>query len=180
MVNRSNGVVLSSSDSFRAGPPSGCRTESGRSPTFFVDMTNSPQQSLQADIEAQLATAEPGVDVLLAEVSGETLRLFIDHPDGVTLDLCERVTHHLAPIRERFALEVSSPGSDRPLTKPAHYTRFLGRRARIRTHEPRDGRATFTGELVGATETEVTVAADSGVVSIPYSAIARSNLVPGE
>lgn len=143
-------------------------------------MSHPPQQPLQADIEAQLATAEPGVEVLLAEVAGETVRLFIDHPEGVTLELCERVTHHLAPVRERFALEVSSPGADRPLTKPAHFSRFLGRRARIRTREPQDGRTSFTGELVGATDAEVTIAADGGLVSLPYSAIARSNLVPGE
>lgn len=143
-------------------------------------MSHPPQQQIQAEIEALLATAEPAVEVLLAEVAGETVRLFIDHPDGVTLDLCERVTHHLAPIRERYALEVSSPGSDRPLTKPDHFVRFLGRRARIRTREPRDGHRSFTGELVGASDVEVTIAADSGVVSIPYSAIARSNLVPGE
>ncbi len=143
-------------------------------------MSHPPQQSLQADVEARLATAEPDVEVLLAEVAGDTLRLFIDHPEGVTLDLCERVTHELAELRERYALEVSSPGSDRPLTKPAHFTRFLGRRARIRTREPRDGHASFTGELVGANDAEVTIAADGGVVSIPYGAIARSNLVPGE
>ena len=143
-------------------------------------MSHPPQQTLQAEIEAQLASAEPGVEVLLAEVSGDTVRLFIDHPDGVTLDLCERVTHQLAPIRERFALEVSSPGSDRPLTKPAHFHRFLGRRARVRTREARDGHTSFTGELVGATDEEVTIAVDGGVVAIPYSAIARSNLVPGE
>ncbi len=143
-------------------------------------MSHPPKQSLQSDIEAQLATAEPDVEVLLAEVAGDTVRLFIDHPDGVTLELCERVTLELATVRERYALEVSSPGTDRPLTKPAHFTRFLGRRARIRTREPRDGHASFTGELVGADDAEVTIAADGGVVSIPYSAIARSNLVPGE
>jgi ribosome maturation factor RimP len=143
-------------------------------------MSHPPQQTLQADIEAQLASAEPDVEVLLVEVAGDTVRLFIDHPDGVTLGLCERVTHELASLRERYALEVSSPGSDRPLTKPTHFTRFIGRRARIRTREPRDGHASFTGELVGADDATVTIAADGGVVSIPYSAIARSNLVPGE
>jgi ribosome maturation factor RimP len=137
--------------------------------------------TLQADIEAQLATAEPDVEVLLAEVvGGHTVRLFIDHPDGVTLDLCERVTKQLTAVRERYALEVSSPGSERPLTKPAHFHRFIGRRARVRTRDARDGHASFTGELVGATDAEVTIAAESGVVSIPYAAIARSNLVPGE
>jgi ribosome maturation factor RimP len=137
--------------------------------------------TIQADIEAQLATAEPGVEVLLAEVvGGHTVRLFIDHPDGVTLDLCERVTKQLTAVRERYALEVSSPGTERPLTKPAHFHRFIGRRARVRTRDARDGHASFTGELVGATDAEVTIAAESGVVSIPYAAIARSNLVPGE
>ncbi|HET6447600.1 MAG TPA: ribosome maturation factor RimP [Conexibacter sp.] len=143
-------------------------------------MSDSPKPALQAEIETQLASAEPDVEVLLAEVAGDTMRLFIDHPDGVTLDLCERVTHQLAPLRERYALEVSSPGIDRPLTKPAHFHRFLGRRARVRTRDARDGHTSFTGELVGATEEEVTIAVDDGVVAIPYSAIARSNLVPGE
>ena len=137
--------------------------------------------AIQADIEARLSEVEPDVEVLLAEVvGGSTVRLFIDHPDGVTLDLCERVTQQLTAIRERYALEVSSPGSDRPLTKPQHFRRFIGRRARVRTREARDGHASFTGELVGATESEVTIAAESGVVSIPYDAIARSNLLPGE
>jgi ribosome maturation factor RimP len=143
-------------------------------------MTQSPKPTLQAEIEGQLATAEPDVEVVLAEVAGDTLRLFIDHPDGVTLALCERVTHALAPLRERYALEVSSPGTDRPLTKPQHFHRFLGRRARVRTRDARDGHTSFTGELVGATDAEVTIAVDDGVVAIPYSAIARSNLVPGE
>ena len=134
--------------------------------------------SLQADVESRLAAAEPQVEVLLAEVlGGHTLRVFIDHPDGVTLALCERVTHQLAELRERYALEVSSPGIERPLTKPAHFRRFLGRRARVRTRGDHDGRHTFTGELVGASETEVTLAADSGIVQIPYSDINRSHLV---
>ncbi len=137
--------------------------------------------TLQTDIEAQLATCEPDVEVLLAElVGGSTLRLFIDHPDGVTLELCERVTKQLVALRERYSLEVSSPGSERPLTKPAHFHRFLGRRARVRTRDAHGAHGSFTGELVGATDAEVTIAAETGVVSIPYDAIARSNLVPGE
>jgi ribosome maturation factor RimP len=134
--------------------------------------------SLQADVEDRLAAAEPQVEVLLAEVvGGDTLRLFIDHPDGVTLDLCERVTHHLGELRERYALEVSSPGARRPLTKPAHFRRFLGRQARVRTREALDGHKSFTGELVGASDDEVTIAAATGVIAIPYAGIHRSNLV---
>jgi len=132
---------------------------------------------IQTQIEGRLAEAAPDVEVLLAEVSGETVRVFIDHPDGVTLDLCERVTHLLPDVRERFSLEVSSPGIERPLSKPAHYRRFLGRRARVRTRDARDGHRSFTGELVGASDTEVTIAAATGVVAIPYDDITRSNLV---
>ena len=134
--------------------------------------------TLQADIEARLAAAEPQVEVLLAEVvGGHTLRHFIDHPDGVTLGLCERVTHELGAVRERYALEVSSPGIDRPLTKPDHFRRFLGRRARVRTREALDGHKSFTGELVGASDDEVTIAAATGVIAIRYADIHRSNLV---
>ena len=134
--------------------------------------------TLQHDIETRLAEREPQVEVLLVEVAGGGMaRVFIDHPDGVSLELCERVTKALAEIRERFALEVSSPGRERPLTKPDHFRRFMGRRARVRTREPHDGRRSFTGQLVGATDREVTIAADCGVIAIAYDEIDRSNLV---
>jgi ribosome maturation factor RimP len=101
---------------------------------FFVVREGEEMSSIQADIEARLAVAEPDVEVLLAEVvGGDTLRVFVDHPDGVTLELCERVTHALEDLRERYSLEVSSPGRKRPLTKPDHFRRYLGRRARVRT-----------------------------------------------
>jgi ribosome maturation factor RimP len=137
--------------------------------------------AIQQQIEVRLATVEPDVEVLLAEVvSGSTLRLFIDHPDGVTLALCERVSGHLNDYRDRYALEVSSPGQDRPLTKPQHYSRFLGRRARLRLRSECAGHKNLTGELIGASEQDVTIAADDGLVTIPYEQIARSNLVPGD
>jgi ribosome maturation factor RimP len=136
---------------------------------------------LQTDIEQRLASAEPEVEVLSAErVGAERLRLFIDHPDGVSLALCERVTGHLRDLLAEYAVEVSSPGPQRPLTKPEHFRRFIGRRARVRLREPRDGHKTYTGELVGASDDEVTVAADDGMVAIPYSEINRSHLVEGE
>jgi ribosome maturation factor RimP len=137
--------------------------------------------SLQTEIESRVAVSEPDVEVLLAEVvAPATLRLFIDHPEGVSLALCERVSELLNDYRDRYSLEVSSPGQDRPLTKPQHYTRFLGRRARVRLREARDGHKSVTGELVGASDSDVTIAAPDGVVTIPYEQIARSNLVPGD
>jgi ribosome maturation factor RimP len=153
----------------------------GDGPLFrYLEPHIPPMPPSQADIEARLAEREPEVEVLLAEVVGrETMRVFIDHPQGVTLALCERVTHALPEVREHYALEVSSPGSERPLTKPDHFRRFLGRRARVRTRSRREGgRRSYTGELVGATPAEVTLAADGGLVAIPYTDIQRSNLVP--
>jgi ribosome maturation factor RimP len=140
--------------------------------------------TIQADIEARLADAEPEVEVLLAEVvGGGTVRLFIDHPAGVNHELCERVTRHLASLRATHALEVSSPGVERPLAKPEHYRRFLGRRVKVRTRRPLEvgdapaAQRSVTGELVGATGEEVTVASATGVVAIPLAEIKRSNLV---
>jgi ribosome maturation factor RimP len=145
----------------------------------FVD--GGDVKEVQTEIEQRLAQNEPEVEVLLAEVvNGSILRLFIDHPKGVTLALCERVSGHLTDYRDRYALEVSSPGSQRPLTKPQHYSRFLGRQARVRLREARDGHKSVTGELVGASERDVTIAATGGIVTIPYDEIARSNLVPGD
>ena len=142
--------------------------------------------TIQADIEQQLAVVEPDVEVLLAEViNGDRVRLFIDHPEGVSLELCERVTNHLTSVREKYALEVSTPGPRRPLTKPDHFRRYVGRRARVRVVDgasrqsrlQHDGHTSFTGELLGATDDGVTVAADTGVVSIAYADIHRSNLL---
>jgi ribosome maturation factor RimP len=147
--------------------------------------------AIQTEIERRLARSEPDVEVLLAEVhGGRSLRVYIDHPDGVTLGLCERVTMLLSDLRERYSLEVSSPGSQRPLTKPAHFRRFVGRRARVRMRPQQlerraDGhgagatetRRSVTGELVGASEQEITLAAEEGLIAIPYSQIRRSNLL---
>ena len=132
---------------------------------------------IQAEIETRLAETEPQVEVLLAEVRGDLVRLFIDHPQGVSLELCERVTNLLPELRERYALEVSSPGSQRPLTKPEHFRRYVGRKAKVRTRDAKDGHRSFTGELLNATDDSVTVAASTGVVSIAYADIHRSNLV---
>ena len=94
----------------------------------------------------------------------------------------------LNDLRERYSLEVSSPGSERPLTKPAHFRRFVGRRARVRVRHPRPARpadgarasapcAASPGSSWGPPRSEVTLAADGGVIAIPYSEIRRSNLI---
>jgi ribosome maturation factor RimP len=137
-------------------------------------------QDIQTEIEKCLASAEPDVEVLLAErVGATTVRVFVDRPGGVDLGVCERVTSHLHDLLTEYSLEVSSPGPERPLTKPDHFRRFVGKRAKVRTRDEHGGRKSFTGELVGASDDAVTVAADTGVVQIPYADIKRSNLLEG-
>ncbi|HYH57868.1 MAG TPA: hypothetical protein VD790_01435 [Thermoleophilaceae bacterium] len=135
---------------------------------------------IQEDIEGRLAATEPEVEVLLAEqIGAERIRLFIDHPGGVDLALCERVTAHLRDLLQEYALEVSSPGPDRPLAKPEHFQRYVGRRVRVRTHTPIEGTKSFSGELVEAADDAVSVAADAGIVRIPLADIHKSNLLEG-
>ena len=137
-------------------------------------------QDIQTKIEQRLATAEPDVEVLLAErVGATTVRVFVDRDGGVDLGVCERVTKHLGDLLTDYSLEVSSPGPERPLSKPDHFRRFVGRRAKVKTTVDHGGLTSFTGELVGASDDGVTIAADTGVVSIPYADIKRSNLLEG-
>ena|SRR5688572_2822777 len=135
---------------------------------------------IQEDIESRLSSAEPEVEVLLAEQVGtERVRVFIDHPEGVDLELCERVTGHLRDLLQDYSLEVSSPGPERPLAKPDHFRRYVGRRVRVRTREPIEGSKSFSGELVEAADDAVSVAAEAGIVRIPYADIHKSNLLEG-
>jgi ribosome maturation factor RimP len=134
---------------------------------------------LQATIEERLSSREPEIEVIALErPAHDRLRLFIDHPEGVDLALCEQVTTHLRDLLETHSLEVSSPGLDRPLTKPEHFRRFVGRRVRVRTRDAIEGRSNFTGTLTAADERSVCVDPGSGVVEIPLDRVRRSNLVP--
>ena len=137
---------------------------------------------VQAEVEQRLSELEPDVEVLTVDVIGggrsPTLRIFLDRSEGlVDLDLCARVTRHLRDLLRDYTVEVSSPGPERPLTKLAHYRRFMGRRVRVRTKEAIDGRSDFKGELIGADDQGVALAAEWGTVTIPHDRIRRSNLV---
>ena len=136
-------------------------------------------RDLQTRIEDRLRELDPSLELIALEhPDPDALRLYVDHPDGVNLSLCERVTHHLRDLLLDYSLEVSSPGADRPLTKPEHYRRFLGRRVRVRTREALKGRRSFTGTIAEADEHAVSVELDAGAVRIPHERIRRSNLVP--
>lgn len=133
---------------------------------------------LTQQIESTLRDRVPEVEVLLAEQASPGLvRVTIDRPGGVDLDLCERVTRELSAIRERYALEVSSPGIERPLVKPEHYRQAVGSRVQVRTEQPLEGRRQFTGTLIDAGNDEIEIDLDGERASLPYAAIRRGNLV---
>lgn len=163
------------------GPPffsqfqdAGGERDSPRQEDQVSDLTE-----LQQTIEQRIDRYDPGVELIALErPAAETLRLYIDHPDGVDLELCERVTGELRDLLESWSLEVSSPGIDRPLTKPAHYRRYLGRRIKVRTHEAIDGRRNFTGTLTDADDEGIALETDDHAVRIPLAGIRRSNLIP--
>jgi ribosome maturation factor RimP len=134
---------------------------------------------LQRHIEERLAQLDPQIELIALETpSTDGLRLYIDHPQGVDLGLCERVTNQLRELLFDHSLEVSSPGSERPLTKPEHFRRFRGRRVRVRTREALEGRRSFTGTIANADTSGVSVDLGDRAVTIPHERIRRSNLVP--
>ncbi|MFL5907667.1 MAG: ribosome maturation factor RimP [Solirubrobacterales bacterium] len=138
-------------------------------------------QQLTEKIESRLASAEPDVElVALERPATERLRLVIDRPEGVDIALCERVTGLLRDLLEDWSLEVSSPGPERPLTKPEHFRRFVGNKVRVKTTEEIAGRHSFTGTLTAADEERVSVEAPDGAVTIPLQSVRRSNLVSEE
>ena len=85
-------------------------------------------EAIAEDVERVLGAVLPAIDLVdVRVVPGGVLRVLIDHPGGVDHERCAEVGRALVSFRERYALEVSSPGIPRPLTKPAHYERFRGR-----------------------------------------------------
>jgi ribosome maturation factor RimP len=144
-------------------------------------MSDREMQQIQEKVESRLRDAEPDVELLALErPAAERLRLVIDSPEGVDIALCERVTGQLRDMLESWSLEVASPGPERPLTKPEHFRRFVGRRVRVRTRDQIDGRRSFTGRLSSADESQVSVEAPEGTVTIPLADVRRSNLLPDE
>jgi len=136
------------------------------------------ERQIQREVAATVEERLPDVEVLAAELSGpERLTVYIDHPGGVDHALCEQVTDVLRGYLDRYTLDVSSPGLERPLRTPGHFGGVLGRRAAIRTSTEIAGRKRFRGEVVAADEREFTLATGGEQVAITYEAIARGNLI---
>ena len=113
------------------------------------------------------------------------LRVYIEHPQGISVADCERVSHQLSslldvedPMRGAYTLEVSSPGMDRPLFTEDQLRRYRGRVVQVRTGEKLGDRRRFKGRLLGCEEGQLRLAEDAGTVEIPLDAVARVRLVP--
>lgn len=142
---------------------------------------------LQALLEPLLA--DLGYELVLLEFAPQSgsalLRLYIDSPGGITLEDCTRVSREVAaildvedPISTPYQLEVSSPGLDRPLTKPEHFERFAGADVKVQLLAPLNGRKRFTGRIQAASDEAVKLSTDLGVIDLAYSTIERARLIP--
>ena len=144
----------------------------------LVATTFEKERQLQDEIGSRVEHDLHGVEVLAVELaSPERFVVYIDHADGVDHALCARVTDVLRDYLREYTVDVSSPGVDRPLRKPAHFAQVLGRRIALRTHQPVEGRSKFKGDLQGAGDDVLTLGVDGKAIEIPYEAIVRGNLI---
>ncbi|MDT8406535.1 MAG: ribosome maturation factor RimP [Methylococcales bacterium] len=113
------------------------------------------------------------------------LRIFIDKPDGVLLEDCSLVSHHVSgvldvedPIPGEYRLEVSSPGDDRPLFKLEQFAQFIGRDVNVTLFAPIAGRRRWQGVIDAVVEDAVVLRTDAGAQHIPFRSMSKARLVP--
>jgi ribosome maturation factor RimP len=137
------------------------------------------ERRLYREVASRVERSLPGVEVLAVELSGpERFTVFVDHPKGVDHALCGRVTEVLRDYLNRYAIDVSSPGTQPPLRRRPHFERVVGRKVALRTADEIAGRKRFRGELVGVGERSLQVAAGKDEpVEIPIDSIVRGNLI---
>ncbi len=119
--------------------------------------------------------------------NGGLVRVFIDKPEGIDLDDCEKVSLALSalldveePVPGKYSLEVSSPGLDRKLTKVEHFQRFVGEVVKVQMRFPIAGRRRFRGTLVSLDKENIVVEVDGESHSLALATIDTARLVPGE
>ena len=140
-----------------------------------MEGVHTKERQLEQELAGRIEQRVPGTEVLAVELLGpERFCVYIDHPEGVDHALCERVTRELDDYRREYTVDVSSPGFERPLRKPAHFERFVGRKVALRTAAEIAGRKRFKGELIGADAQAVHLATEPQPVDIPYEQIVMS------
>jgi len=136
------------------------------------------ERQLERQIAPRVEHDLPGVEVIALElVSPTRFCVYVDHPEGVDHALCARVTDLLRDYLREYTVDVSSPGTARPLRKPQHFAGVVGRTVSLRTAEPLAGRSRFKGEVTEARAHELSVSVDGSHVDIPYESIVRGNLI---
>lgn len=138
--------------------------------------TFAQERTLQDEIAPAVESRVAGVEVLAVELlSPGRIRVYIDHEAGVDHELCERVTYTLDAYRSDYAIEVSSPGADRPLRKPEHFVDAVGERISVRVGGRKNR---YRGILSDAGDDTITLEAGAaGEIHIPYESIVRANLI---
>ena len=133
------------------------------------------ERQLEQELTGRIEEHVPGTEVLAVELLGpDRFCVYIDRPAGVDHALCERVTREIDDYRREYAIDVSSPGLERPLRKRQHFAGAVGRRVRLKTAS----RAKVRGEVLSADDQSVRVGAEGGdAISIPYDQIVRGNLI---
>ena len=140
--------------------------------------TYEKEKQLQDEIGSRVEHDLPGVEVLAVELANpDRFVVYVDHPEGVDHALCVRVTDLLRDYLREYSIDVSSPGTERPLRKPAHFAGALGHKVALRTREPVAGRSKFKGELQDAGDDALTLGIDGTTIEIPYETIVRGNLI---
>jgi ribosome maturation factor RimP len=132
------------------------------------------EKELYREVSRTVESALPGVEVLALEITGrERFCVYVDRQGGVDHSLCERVSGVLRPYLDRYSIEVSSPGLERPLRTRAHFEHAVGRTVRVKTQDLR-----VRGRVTSAKERSFELVNGSGdPVDIPYDAIVRANLI---
>lgn len=137
---------------------------------------------------ASVAASEHGVEFVHAEIVGTkrnlTVRVFIDRPEGVTIEDCSVVSKAMETVLDAddfipsaYLLEVSSPGLERELYSLADFVKFVGQRAKVKTHAAINGQKVFIGDIAGIEDDEIVFDdKTSGIVRFSYGEVAKANL----
>ena len=156
-------------------------------------MSTKKEYTITEAIEALAPQIDPELDIVQVRIlnvgKSVKLRVYVDYPGGVTFDVLKtsqawisELLDELDPFKTSYTLEVSSPGINRPLTKPKHFINAVGKNIKLKTNERLDNRANFTGELKHADDKGITIKLvdapnkDKSTYTINYDQISSANL----
>ena len=159
-------------------------------PTFYFGFKTMQRDPIAERIDkiATEAAAENGVEFVHSEIVGSkrnmTVRIYIDKPEGVTLEDCSAVSHAIETVIDAddfiptpYVLEISSPGLERPLFSIRDFEKFAGKKAKVKTSDAVDGQANFNGRIIAVEDLDILFEdKTNGTVRIPFDKVAKANL----